>query len=54
MRETWECPCGKEREKWDLSLKPLRTLVALREPVCPLCGRKYEQRIVEEGERDAA
>jgi hypothetical protein len=38
----WECPCGTESPKppWQTAT-PVRTLVALREPLCPLCGRHY-------------
>jgi hypothetical protein len=38
----WECPCGTEPPKppWQTA-RALRTVVALREPICPFCGRLY-------------
>jgi hypothetical protein len=38
----WECPCGKEPPgRWSTTT-PVRTVVSLREPVCPFCGRRYQ------------
>jgi Protein of unknown function (DUF3631) len=34
----WECPCGQEKRKGGLT--PVQTVVAMREPQCPFCGRK--------------
>jgi hypothetical protein len=42
---SWECPCGREEPKPGSRTVPVRTLVALREPSCPFCGRTHEQRI---------
>jgi hypothetical protein len=38
----WECPCGKEPPYIRATTLPVRTLVSLHEPVCPFCGRRYE------------
>lgn len=35
----WECPCGHEPPKPGQTTTPFRTLVALREPWCPFCGK---------------
>ena len=32
----WECPCGRERPN-------ARTVVSLREPNCPFCGRAFKE-----------
>jgi hypothetical protein len=38
---SWECPCGREPAKPGTTTTPVRTLVALREPKCPWCKRRY-------------
>lgn len=35
--DNWECPCGREGKSGFA-----RTLVAIREPRCPFCGRAYK------------
>ena len=37
-RSYWECPCGREPGR---STRPVRTVVSLREPACPFCGRAF-------------
>jgi hypothetical protein len=41
-RDGWECPCGAEPPKRGSNVAPVRTLVSLREPRCPFCGRAYK------------
>lgn len=41
-RDGWECPCGAEPPKHGSNVMPVRTLVSLREPHCPFCGRAYK------------
>jgi hypothetical protein len=49
----WGCPCGREPPKRPGAPRPVRTLVSMREPSCPFCGRKYrEEWQVEGGGRD--
>jgi hypothetical protein len=38
----WACPCGDEPLEGE-RLTPVGTLVSLREPVCPFCGRVYRE-----------
>jgi hypothetical protein len=51
----WECPCGTEPPKppWQTAT-PVRTVVALREPICPFCGRPYrdEYRVAQQDATD--
>jgi hypothetical protein len=51
--DAWECPCGMEGPKRGALATPVRTLVSLREPVCPFCGRQYcdEYRLEPRGTR---
>jgi Protein of unknown function (DUF3631) len=37
----WECPCGHEPPTKGSTLTAVRTLVSLREPKCPSCGRPF-------------
>jgi hypothetical protein len=37
----WQCPCGSDPPKHPGSPTPTLTLVSLREPRCPHCGRRY-------------
>jgi hypothetical protein len=39
-RDYWECPCGRG-PRTPSGSKPVRTLVSLRAPACPFCGRAY-------------
>jgi hypothetical protein len=41
--DRWECPCGREPRTRGSSLTPVRTIVSLREPCCPFCGRAYRE-----------
>lgn len=45
----WVCPCGQEPPKRSGST-PVTTIVSLREPACPFCGRGFR----EEYRREAA
>jgi hypothetical protein len=38
----WACPCGSEPPKHG-NAKPVATLVSLREPTCPFCGRTFAE-----------
>jgi hypothetical protein len=40
--DAWECPCGEDPTEPGTTATHVRTLVALREPVCPFCGRAYK------------
>jgi hypothetical protein len=48
----WEYPCGTQPAKGSGAATPVRTVVSLREPHCPFCGRVYrdEYRIGLDGE----
>jgi hypothetical protein len=41
--DDWECPCGLEPPKPGSTLAPTQTVVSLREPTCPFCGRKFRE-----------
>jgi len=38
----WACPCGKEPPKSGSTATPVKTVISLRDPTCPFCGRNYE------------
>ena len=38
----WECPCGTEPTKHGKAAT-VRTIVSLREPRCPFCGKAYRE-----------
>ena len=38
----WECPCGHEPPRTGQTTTPVRTLVSLREPHCPFCGKAFQ------------
>jgi hypothetical protein len=48
----WECPCGTAPPEPGATATPVRTVVSLREPECPFCGRRYRDayRVLERGE----
>jgi hypothetical protein len=53
-RTHWECPCGHEEPKPHAKTSPVRTVVSLREPVCPFCGREFREEYVHEDEERSA
>jgi len=44
--ESWICPCGDETPKNSNGATLGKTIVSLREPVCPFCGRKFKEEYV--------
>jgi hypothetical protein len=40
--DAWECPCGPAPPSRWSTLTGVKTVVSIREAVCPFCGRRYD------------
>jgi hypothetical protein len=46
----WACPCGEEPAKPG-GATPCGTIVSLREPFCPFCGRRFAEKFRRSGDQ---